>query len=55
MLLDGIKTNHREWVYQIEERIALGMMNDLRRARKKAQKEQRRLAEAAAAAPETAV
>ncbi|OQR68971.1 hypothetical protein BIW11_12555, partial [Tropilaelaps mercedesae] len=49
MLLDGIKTNHREWVYQIEERIALEMMNELRKARKRALKEQRKLTEAASA------
>ncbi|XP_022659242.1 uncharacterized protein LOC111266808 isoform X2 [Varroa jacobsoni] len=48
MLLEGIKTNHREWMYQIEERIALEMMNERRKARKKALKEQRKLAEAVA-------
>ncbi|XP_028968053.1 stress response protein nst1-like [Galendromus occidentalis] len=43
MLLDGIKTNHREWFYQIEEKLALEMMNQKRKALKKARKEEQTL------------
>lgn len=46
MLLDGIKANHREWFYQIEEELALEMMNQKRKALKKARKEEKRLAAA---------
>lgn len=46
MLLEGIKANHREWFYQIEEMLALEMMNQTRKALKKARKEEKKAAAA---------